>query len=464
MKIPAFSPNALPLRRTEGIAIFLIAVLGLLSSFSAAAALQIRQNQEPMQDVASVLVIPISVALTLIGLHLLLRFRKVELEEMLLPGVGLLVTLGLVMIWRLRGTDGIAQQLRSYFLGVAMIAVMLAWPQWVDKIRQWAIPICIAGLVLSLLTAAFGIQDQTGARLALKLGPLPSIQTTEFIKVALIIFLSWFAEEEGRAVEGRTRLVMGWLRVPPLRYFLPGALFVVIATLALVLMADYGAVLILIFLFVGILFAAFETRTFLTLLGIGAVLGCLVLVGLALAWQVPDVIHYRYLAFLDPWSSAPMLLNGQPSGITISQGPGYQLQQSIYAMVAGGLSGTGLGYGSPDFIPLAHSDFIFASLLEEMGGLIGIAVLVLFAVIILRIFRVAVLLPAAQTFERMLVVGIGIHLLAQVLVMVGGTVDLLPMTGVTIPFLSQGGTALMVNLAEVGVVLALVQRIGVRTL
>jgi cell division protein FtsW (lipid II flippase) len=445
-------------------AIFLIAVLGLLSFFSAAVALQVRQNQAPLQGVESALVIPVITALILIGLHLLLRFRKVELEEMLLPGVGLLVMLGLAMIWRLRGGDGAWQQLRGYFLGMAIVGVLLAWPRWVDKIRQWAIPISIAGLGLSLATAAFGIQDQTGARLALALGPLSTFQTTEFIKVALIIFLAWFAEEEGRAVEGRTRLVMGWLRIPPLRYFLPGALFVATATLSLVLMADYGAVLILVFLFVGILFAAFETRTFITLLGIGAVLGCLVVAGLALAWKVPDVIHYRYLAFLDPWSSAPMLLNGQPTGITVSQGPGYQIQQSIYAMISGGVTGTGLGYGSPDFIPLAHSDFIFASLLEEMGGVVGIALLVLFAVIILRIFRVAILLPAAQTFERMLVVGIGIHLLAQVLVMVGGTVDLLPMTGVTVPFLSQGGTALMVNLAEVGVVLALVQRIGVRTL
>ena len=279
------------------------------------------------------------------------------------------------------------------------------------------------------------------------------------MKVALILFLAWFAETEGRVVEGRARLLMGWLRLPPLRYFLPGGLFVATAALALVRMADYGAVLILLILFIGILYTAFETRTFITLLGIGALLALPVVLALALFWKVPDVIHYRFLAFLNPWSNAPYLIHGQPTGITIAQGPGYQIQQAIYAVLAGGLTGTGLGFGSPGFVPLAYSDFIFASLVEEMGLVIGAAVLALFGILVMRIFRTASLLPENQVFERVLVAGIGIHLLAQVLVMVGGTLDLLPMTGVTIPFLSQGGTALLVNLVEIGLVIALLQRI-----
>lgn len=154
-----------------------------------------------------------------------------------------------------------------------------------------------------------------------------------------------------------------------------------------------------------------------------------------------------------------LLENGQPTGITVAAGPGYQIQQAIYAVISGGLAGTGLGFGSPYFVPLAASDFIFAALVEELGALTGIAVLVLYAILVLRIFRVAVLLPRRQTFERLLLVGIGVHFFVQVFIMVGGTLNLIPLTGITIPFMSQGGMAVLVNLAEAGLALGLAQRL-----
>jgi cell division protein FtsW (lipid II flippase) len=180
---------------------------------------------------------------------------------------------------------------------------------------------------------------------------------------------------------------------------------------------------------------------------------------LSVAWEVPTVIRYRFIAFVDPWSEAPLLLDGEPTGITVADGPGYQIQQSIYATIAGGLTGTGLGLGSPSYVPLAHSDFIFAAVLEEMGAMIGLPVLILFAVVLLRLLRLAAILPAVQNFERLALVGIGIHLFTQVFVMVGGTLNLIPLTGVTIPFMSQGGAALMVNLAEIGIALGLAARL-----
>ena len=149
------------------------------------------------------------------------------------------------------------------------------------------------------------------------------------------------------------------------------------------------------------------------------------------------------------------------SDITIAEGPGYQIQQSIYALIAGGLTGTGLGFGLPNKIPLAHSDFIFAAILEELGAIVGLALLAFFIILLLRILRVAIMLSPGQVFERLLLVGISIHLFVQVLVMVGGVLNLLPLTGVTVPFLSQGGMALIVNLTEIGLVFAIVQRLEV---
>jgi cell division protein FtsW (lipid II flippase) len=118
-----------------------------------------------------------------------------------------------------------------------------------------------------------------------------------------------------------------------------------------------------------------------------------------------------------------------------------------------------LGFGTPEYVPLAHSDFIFAAIIEELGAVTGLAVLFLFILLMLRITRVALLLPAGQVFERVLLMGICIHFFTQVFIMVGGTLNLLPLTGITIPFLSQGGTALTVNLVEIGMALSAAQRL-----
>src|SRR5690606_29334098 len=127
-------------------------------------------------------------------------------------------------------------------------------------------------LILLLATAFVGAPDEAGARLALRLGPLPPIQTSEVVKLALIIFLAWYIERVGEEAEGRARPVAGWLRLPDLRYFVPGLLFVAIAALALVRMSDFGAILIIGALFVGMLYAGFQPRIFLTIAAIGALL------------------------------------------------------------------------------------------------------------------------------------------------------------------------------------------------
>jgi cell division protein FtsW (lipid II flippase) len=338
------------------------------------------------------------------------------------------------------------------------MALLIGRPSLVERIRQRTMLISLIGLGLLVATAFFGVVDESGARLSLRLGPLPAVQTSEIIKLALIIFLAWYLEKEGEEAEGRARPLI-WLRLPGIRYFIPGLLFVSLATLALVKMSDFGAILILGCLFVALLYVGFQTRIFLTVAAIGLGLSLLAGVVLALTWEVPLVIQHRLAAFLNPWSHKPLVAGTQATGLTVAEGPGYQIQQAIYAVIAGGLTGTGLGFGLPNNIPLAHSDFIFAAILEELGAMIGLALLGFYALLLLRILRVAIMLPPGQVFERLLVVGISIHFFTQILVMVGGTLNLLPLTGVTLPFLSQGGMALLVNLTEIGLVLAIAQRL-----
>jgi len=452
--------GARPWRGMEALLLVIVTAIGVLGFTLLAVGIQVQLKQNPLATVPAALLPALLVGASFAGIHILLRVRRVALEPILLPAVELLLTIGLLMIWRLRGSSGVWQQLlRGFIPGMLLIAALILRPHWIELVRRWAIPISLFGLALPIATALFGVTDETGARLALKLGPLPAIQASEIIKVVLVIFLAWYIEREGREATGRARPLFGWLRLPTLRYLIPGTLFVGLATLALVAMSDFGAVLILGAIFIGMLYAGFETRIFAAIAALGLVLALLMGVVLSFTWQVPTVIQYRFLAFRDPWSSQQIELNGQPSGVTISEGPGYQIQQSVYALIAGGVTGTGLGFGSPEYVPLAQSDFIFAAILEEMGAVVGIAVLILFAILLLRILRIALLLPPQQVFERLLLTGIAIHLFTQVFVMVGGTLNLLPLTGVTIPFLSLGGVALLVNLAEIGVALALAQRL-----
>lgn len=454
------SPAGLTPRRTEARLLLVVFGVGGVGFLLTALGLAVRQAQPLTAAIAPALLPPLLLAGLFGGLHLVLRWRRLEAEQLLLPLVALLTTLGLIMLWRLRGGSGVYQQLlRGVVPGVVIMAALVLRPRWVERLRRWALPLSLVGLALSLATGFFGVVDETGARLALKLGPLPAFQTSELLKVALIVFLAGYVAREGERAEGRARPLLGWLRLPGAQYFMPGLVFVGMGTLALVQMSDFGAVLILGVIFVGMLYAGFDTRLFATVAAIGAGLALVVGLGLAFTWQVPTVIQLRFQAFLNPWSTAEMVVDGQALGVTISEGPGYQIQQALYAIIAGGLGGTGLGFGSPEYIPLAHSDFIFAALLEELGAVVGIAVLALFAVVLLRLLRLAVLLPPAQTFERLLLTGIALHLFTQLFIMVGGTLNLMPLTGVTVPFLSQGGVALMLNLAEVGVALALARRL-----
>ncbi len=450
-------------RPVEALLLGITILVALLGFTLTSMALHLQNGDSPLSGLPGALALPMLIGLVFTGVHMLLLRRHFQGEEILLPAVALLFSLGMIMIFRLQGTDGAWQQIvRGFLPGMLIAGAFIVYPRLNEQMRQWAVPISLIGLGLAFITGLFGVMDETGTRLALKLGPLPAIQISEMIKLALIIFLAWFIDQEGVKMEGRSHVLFGRLRIPSLRYFLPGLLFVALATLALVRMSDFGAVLILGCIFFSMLYAGFDPRMFATVAAIAA--GMAVVVGLVLvfAWHVPSVIQNRILAYRDPWSTTQLMVNGTPSGVTIAEGPGYQIQQSIYAVVAGGLSGSGLGFGTPEFIPLAASDFVFAALLEELGSVMGVAVLAFYMLLVLRLFRVALMLPRAQTFERLLLIGIAIHFFTQVFIMIGGTLNLIPMTGVTLPFLSLGGSALMTNLAEIGIALGLAQRLEVR--
>ena len=236
--------NQPSMRFTEAFLLVLVFIIALLGFSLLAIGMQVRQGGNPLAGLPGALLPPVVIGVTTAGLHALMRKRKMQVEQMVLPMTALLFTIGLLLIWRLQGAGAVWQQLvRGYLPGVAVVAVLIWKPFWVERIRRWAIPICLVGLVLLVATSFLGIIDETGARLALQLGPLPAVQPSEIIKLSLVIFLAWYIDREGREAEGRAMPFLGWLRLPPIHYFLPGALFAALATLALVKMSDFGAVL-----------------------------------------------------------------------------------------------------------------------------------------------------------------------------------------------------------------------------
>jgi cell division protein FtsW (lipid II flippase) len=452
--------NRLFIRSTEATLFAIVSLIALLG-FAMTTAVLRTTTDTAETGWGGVIIVPGTIIISLIFIHIIAIRNAGPQEQIIWPITSFLVVIGLTIIWRLLGPDAVWQQLvRGWLPGIIIAAVLALKPSLMETIRRrGAFYIGIFGLVIILLTAFFGVVTETGVRLSLKIGPLPAIQTTEIVKLSLIIFLAWYIERVGEAAEGRAK-AFGWLRLPSLKYFVPGLLFVFLATLALVKMSDFGAVPILASLFVVMFYTGFQSRTFLTTALIGLVLTILVGIGLALVWDVPPTIQERLLAFSDPWSEEEVVINGQPTGLTVSEGPGYQTQQAVYAIIAGGISGTGLGYGTPYYVPLAHSDYIFAAVAEELGMAVSLAILAFFAILLLRIIRLAIVLPTGHVFEKLLLVGITTHLLLQILIMVGGTINLIPPTGVTVPFLSLGGAALMINVIEIGLVMALASRLG----
>lgn len=463
-------------RKTE----VLLILVSMLVAFLGLALVQLaRQLQLPAQEFTFLWWPVLSPVLMLGGCLLIVSIflgrSGVHDTQLLLGTVGILLALGFIMINRLLPDDAyndiqfgqivtcqmvneacsfLWQQLsRGLLPGVIVMLVLLLRTNVIESIRKGYRPLVIGilGIVLLFATAFFGPHEENGAILSLKIGPLPAIQTSEIIKLCLVIFMAWFIENTGEEAMGRTK-VIGWLQLPQVRYVLPGALFVLFSTVALMLMSDWGAILILGGIFVGLLYAGTEPQVFRSMMLVAAAATLTVGFVIFSFWELPIVFQARWLAFQDPWSTE--IFNGE----TIAAGSGYQVQHALYATIAGGLTGSGLGFGLPGFVPVSYSDYILAALAEEMGLIVLIPIVALFALITWRILRIALQLTEGELFERMLLIGIALHLFMQVTVMAGGTFKAIPATGVTVPFLSLGGVALLVNLIEIGIVLALVKR------
>jgi cell division protein FtsW (lipid II flippase) len=386
-------------------------------------------------------------ALALAHLALILSGRRSD--QVLLPVVGLLGGISLLLMQRLP-QDLVSLQIGSATLGLGQ--VQLLWlvlaigvatalgvavrsDSWLRRYKYtWA----AAGIALLLLTFVFGT-DTAGQRLTLRIGPL-SGQPSELIKVILVVFLAgYLSENRPLLIEQDTRL--GPLRTLPLPYLAPMVAMWAIALGIVVVQRDLGAALLFFAVFLALTYAATGRLSFVV---IGAIL---FFAGSALMANVFEHVRERVDIWLDPFAD-PL-------------GSGYQIVQSLLAFARGGLLGTGLGAGLPLVggrlpIPEVHTDLPLAALGEELGLVGVIAVLGLYFVLIERGLRIGA--SAADDFRAILATGLALVVGVQAFIIAAGNLKVLPLTGVTLPFISYGGSSLLVNAIVVGLLLALSDR------
>lgn len=367
-------------------------------------------------------------------------------DQVLLPVVGMLGGISLLLMQRLPqdlvtldvgdATLGLGDvQLLWLVLAIATattIGIVVRSDAW---LRQYKYTWAAFGIALLLLTFVFG-SDIGGQRLTLRIGPF-SGQPSELLKVILVVFLAgYLSENRPLLIEQDTRL--GPLRLPPLPYLAPMVVMWTIALGIVVVQRDLGAALLFFAVFLALTYAATGR---LSLVAIGLLL---FVAGSAILATLFDHVGARIAIWIDPFAD-PL-------------GAGYQVVQSLHAFARGGLVGMGLGNGLPTVagrlpIPEVHTDFPLAALGEELGLVGVVAILGLFLVVVQRGLRIGA--SAADDFRAILATGLSLVIGVQAFIIAAGNLKVLPLTGVTLPFISYGGSSLLVNGLVVGMLLAL---------
>lgn len=347
-------------------------------------------------------------------------------DPLLLSLVFFLSGFGLVLIARLAPAFIARQQMWLVAATAALLLVSLL-PQNLNWLYRYKYTWLGGGLLLLGSTLLLGVNPSGfGARLWLQVGGI-YFQPSELLKLLLLVFLAaYMADRRHHLINARAYL--GPIPLPHPAYIGPMLLMWGFSLVLLVWQRDLGAALLFFATFLALLYAATgQTRylwTGLLLLAAAGVIGYLLF----------DVVRIRVDGFLDPWLD--------PSGRS------FQIVQSLLAFASGSIFGEGLGQGLPTAIPVVHTDFVYAAIGEEYGLLGALGVLLLFALLVSRAFVIAI---RAQTeFEQLLALGIGTMLALQTIVITAGTLKLLPLTGVTLPFVSYGGSSLLVSFIMVG--------------
>lgn len=366
------------------------------------------------------------------GLALVVMRRSVPGHDTyLLPLAYLLTGWGLAIIWRLSPQFALRQLLWLAVATVAMLGMM--WlPADLRWLRRYRYLWLLGGLALTALTLMFGVNPSGGDQHRwLGLGTWLYLQPAEILKILLVVFCAaYLADRRELLFQTGPAADSG---APALPYFFPLLLMWGFSMLILITQRDLGMGMLYFSVFLIMLYLASGHLRYII---IG---GGLMLLSVVIGYYLFDVVRLRVEAWWNPWVDA--------------SGRSFQIVQSLIAIAAGGLAGRGPGLGAPTLIPVALSDFIFAALAEEWGliGVVGAVSLV--AAMVLRGLRIAS--QAQGAFRQLLAGGLAALLGLQALTIMGGVVKVIPLTGLTLPFMSYGGSSLLASFVIVGLWLRL---------
>lgn len=375
-------------------------------------------------------------AVLAVALHLVVRIRAAYADPVLLPVAITLNGLGLAMIHRIdlaripireNYSPMAPKQLVWASIGVVAAIVVIWFLKDHRMLRRYTFTAMVGGFVLLLLPLIPGLgREINGARIWIGLGPL-SFQPGELAKIVLTVFFAGYlvTQRDNLSLAGKKFL---GLQLPRGRDLGPILIAWMFSVGVLVLERDLGTSLLFFGLFVAMLYVATERVSWIVL-GLSLFVG-----GALLAYSIFDHVQARVNAWLNPFD---------PAVYDAEFGGSYQLVQGMFGMAYGGLIGKGLGEGRPNIVPYAESDFIFASLGEELGLAGTFAILCLYLVLVQRGFRTA--LGVRDGFGKLMAAGLAFAIALQCFVVVGGVTRVIPLTGLTMPLLAAGGSSLISN-------------------
>src|SRR5829696_463584 len=378
-----------------------------------------------------------------VAAHVFLRMALPYADPYLFPLVAVLASFGLVVVYRI--DDTLARQQAQWFVvGLLLFVATIVFLRDYRKLEQYRYVIAAASLVLLMLPRLPLIgAPVNGDYLGVKVPGVFVVQPTEFAKLGIVVFLASYLRDTRQLLVAGARRVLG-VTLPPLKHFGPLLVIWGVAMLLLVVIRDLGSSLMFFGAFLALLYVATSRFSFvaigLLLFGLGA---------WYLGTHVPHVTD-RVDVWLDPFNAVRY------------EKEGYQIANSLFAQADGGLLGRGFGEaflvtpaGGP-LLPAPQTDLVYAVIVNELGLVGAIAVLMTYLLVVQRGFKVAML--ARDSFSTLLAVGLSAVFALQVFVIVGGVVNVIPLTGVTLPFISYGGSSLLANFVLLALLLLVSDR------
>jgi len=376
-----------------------------------------------------------------LALHVVVRFVLPQADPYLLPLTALLAAIGLTEIFRLRTALALTQG-QWVMAGAALFVLTVVIVRDPLRLDRYRYLIGAVGLALLVATIVLGT-EVNGSRLWIRFAGF-SIQPSEFAKLAIVVFLAGYLNDKKVLLSVPTHHVLG-VPVPAAKYFGPLLVMWVLSLLMLVFMKDFGMALLYMSIFVALMYMATARIAYV------AIGGALFAAAAAVAAALVPHVQARFTIWLDPWSYA--------------QTTGYQLLQSLFTIADGGVLGAGFGRGfllyadRRPVVPDLQTDFIFTAIVNETGLLGGAALLLCYLLFVWRGFRIAVWAP--DGFSKLLAAGLAVAFGLQTFIIVGGVTRLIPLTGITLPFVSYGGSSVTANLMLVALLLMVSHRTNV---